>query len=206
MYKILRFFAGILCGFFIIPVNANVCLSYKVKPKIIINPPDYTIEVVQPRKQMDLLHGNVVATLVNNYDIVADVIPVGDGYCVGIKSIDATIGYSDFLVKIDSRHNPNSCSYNAILSHENKHIDAYLSVIYNNKYELYNALYSAADSIIPMFVKEQSDIENTVEKLNDELQSHPDIVLVIQKIHADEEIRNKSIDRQEDYSELKKCL
>lgn len=206
MFKFFNFLFGVLCGCFLISANANECLSYKIKPKIIINVPDYTVEIVQSRKPMDLLHGNVVATLVNNYDIVADVIPVGDGYCIGLKAIDANIGYTDFLVKVDSRHNPKTCSYNAIINHENKHIDAYLSVINDYKYELHNALYSAADSIIPIYVKNQSDIDSAIEKLNKELQSHPDIVLIIQKIHADEEIKNKHIDRIENYTELKKCL
>lgn len=206
MFKIFHFLYGIICLCLVITANANECLSYKIKPKINIDIPDYTIEIVQPRQPMDLLHGNVAATLVNNYDIVANITSVDDGYCVGLKSIDATIGYSDFMIKIDKRHKPQTCSYNAILNHENKHIDAYLSVIDDYKYELHDALYSASDSIIPIFVKKQSDIENAVEKLNDELQSHPNIVLIIQKIHADEEIKNKNIDRQEDYSELKKCL
>lgn len=206
MYKNFGFlsFVFILC--FVISANANECISYKVKPKITINIPLYTQEVIQPKQQMDLLHGNVVATLVNNYDIVADITSVKDGFCVGLKAIEATIGYNDFLVKIDSRHRPNSCSYNAILNHENKHINTYLSVIENYKKQLHDSIYSASDSIMPIFVKEQSQINSAIEKINNELQSHPDVVLVIQKIHADEEIYNKNIDRQEDYSELKKCL
>ena len=202
--RCLPVFFSVFC--IVISANANECLQYKVKPKIVINIPDYTVEVIQPRDRMNLLHGNVVATLINNYDIVADIIPVDGGYCVGLKTIYATIGYSDFLVKIDSIHKPESCSYNAILSHENKHIDAYLSVINDYKTELHNSLYSAADSIMPIFIREQDMMDNVIEKLNDELQSHPDIVLIIQKIHADEEIKNKYIDRQENYKELKKCL
>lgn len=206
MCKFFHFFTGVLCGFFVISGNANECLSYKIKPKIIINNPEYTKNIIQPKYNMDLLHGNVVATLINNYDIITDIHQTKDGYCVRLKSIEAVIGYSDFLVKIDSRHKPKTCSYNAIVNHENKHIDAYLSVIDDYKYELHNALYSAANSIMPIYIKEQSDTDLAVEKLNDELQSHPDIVLIIQKIHAAEEIKNKYIDRQEDYSELKNCL
>ena len=59
---------------------------------------------------------------------------------------------------------------------------------------------------MPIFVKTQNDINDAINKLNDKLQSHPDVVLIIQKIHADEEIKNKAIDQQENYSELKKCL
>ena len=206
MSRIFHFLSFIMIYGFVISANANECLSYKIKPKITINIPEYTKDVIQPRQPMNLLHGNVVATLVNNYDIIADITSVEDGYCVGLKAIEATIGYSDFLVKIDNRHKPKTCSYKAILNHENKHIDAYLSVIDEYKPELYNSLYSAANTVMPIFVKKQQDINNAVEILNNELQSHPDIILVIQKIHADEEIKNKYIDRQENYSELKKCL
>ena len=191
---------------FVISANANQCISYKIRPKIVIDIPNYTKNIKSNEKSKDLLHGNVVATLINNYDIVADITPVKDGYCVGLKEIDVLFGYSDFLIKIDDRHKPNTCSYNAILSHEYKHINEYLSVIDDYKPELYKSIYYAADSIIPIFIKDSSDINTTIDKLNNQLQSHPDIILTIQKIHADEEIRNKYIDNDEDYSELKKCL
>lgn len=186
--------------------NANDCTRYKITPKITINVPDWAKTVVQPNEPMDLLHGNVVATLVNNYDIIADYTRIKGGYCIRLKEVEATIGYTDFLVKIDNRHNPQSCSYNAILNHENKHIDAYLSVIDEHKQELYNSLYSATDSIMPIFIKEQSEMDSVVDKLNDDIQKHPDVVLAIQKIHAAEEIKNKNIDVDENYSEIKKCL
>ena len=186
--------------------NASDCAIYKITPKITIDIPNWIKQVVQSNKPMDLLHGNVVATLVNNYDIIADITSVEDGYCIGLKAVEATIGYTDFLVKIDNRHTPQTCTYNAILDHENKHIDAYLSVINEHKKDLHDSLYSAANSIMPIFIKKQSDIDNVIDKLNDELQNHPDIILIIQKIHADEEIKNKAIDQVEDYSELKKCL
>lgn len=207
MCKKLHIFSVVLCSFFVgFPAHANECVSYKIKPKIIIKIPEYTYDVIQPRQTMNLLHGNVVATLVNNYDIIADITSVDGGYCVGLKTVEATIGYNDFLVKIDKRHKLHSCSFNAILAHENMHIDAYLSVIDDYKTELYNSLYSAADSVMPIFVEKQSELNNAVEELNDELQSHPDIILMIQKIHAAEEIKNKKIDQDEDYSALKKCL
>lgn len=207
MFKKVCFLSFLLFAFgFSNIANANECSVYKITPRITIEVPDWTKSVVQSKKPMDLLHGNVVATLINNYDIIADITSVEDGYCIGLKAVEATIGYTDFLVKIDSRHNPKTCSYNAILNHENKHIEAYLSVIEDYKKELYDSLYTAADSIMPIFVKKQSDISGEIDKLNDKLQNHPDIVLIIQKIHADEEIKNKNIDRQEDYSELKKCF
>lgn len=200
-----RFIIGFLL-IFAMSARADDCLDYKLKPRIDIETPDWTKEVVQPLTPMDYLHGNVIATMVDNYDITADITPIEDGFCVGLKSVAATIGYSDFLVKIDLRHSPDTCSYDAILSHEDEHIRAYLSVIEDNKTELYNAVYGAADSIMPVFVRTESEISDAVDKLNTELQSHPDLIIAKQKIKAAEEIRNKRVDQVDTGAALKKCF
>ncbi len=203
MYK--KFLFILLSGV-ISAARADDCIDYKLTPKIVIDSPDWTKEVVQPLSPMDLLHGNVIATMVDNYDIIADITPIEDGFCVGLKSVNATIGYSDFLVQIDIRHVPDSCSYNAILSHEDQHIRAYLSVIDDFKADLNQSVYSAADAVMPIFVPLQSDIPAAVDKLNEKLQQHPDVVLIKQKIKAAEEIRNKRVDEYNNSDMLKKCF
>ena len=162
--------------------------------------------MVQPLRYLDLLNGNVSATLVDNYDIVADITNIEDGYCVTLKSVFATVGYSDFLVQIDIRHVPETCTYNAILSHEDEHIRAYLSVIDDFKKDLKDAIYSAADSITPIFVRSADDIDAAITELNAELQAHPDLILVKQKIKAAEEIRNKRVDQHDTGQSLQKCF
>lgn len=184
---------------------ADDCLSYKLNPIVNLSVPEWSKSVVQPLQPMDLFHGDVIATMVDNYDITADITSIEDGFCVGLKVVDAVIGYSDFLVQIDIRHNIDSCEYNAILSHEDEHIRAYLSVIDDNNKLLKDAVYSAANSITPIFVKKSEDIEDALDKLNNKLQSHPDLILAKQKIKADEEIRNKRVDQNENNSELLKC-
>ena len=181
------------------------CVGYKKIPAVYIDIPDWSKSVVQPNQPMDLWHGNVVATLVNNFQIDADVIGVDGGYCVGLKSVNAEFGYNDFVVNIDIRHRPNSCEYEAVLAHEDKHIKTYLSVVDEFKGEFQKSVYSAAQSIMPRFVKTKQDAARAVEDMNNELQSHPDLVLVKQKIYAAEEIKNKQIDREETGEELKKC-
>ena len=182
------------------------CLSYKLTPKITLDVPQWSKEVVQPLRHMDLLHGNVVATMVDNYDIVADITNIEDGYCVALKSVFATVGYSDFLVQIDIRNAPESCTYNAILSHEDEHIRAYLSVIDDHKKELMDSIYTAADSITPIFVRNANDIDAAINELNAELQAHPDLILIKQKIKAAEEIRNKRVDQHDTGQSLQKCF
>lgn len=188
------------------PVLADDCLPYKLIPKIILETPSWTKEVVQPLKEMDLFHGNVIATMSDNYEIVADITNIEDGFCVSLKSVYADVGYSNFLVQIDIRHQPNTCSYNAVLAHEDEHIRTYLSVIDDYKKELQDSIFNAADSIMPIFVRNESDIEYAIDELNAELQAHPDLILIKQKIKAAEEIRNKRIDQMDTGQNLKKCF
>ena len=187
-------------------VYADDCLDYKLTPIITVKTPVWEKSVVQPLKHMDILHGNVIATLVDEFEITTDLTSIEDGFCVSLKNIDVTLGYSDFLVQIDISNRPNTCQYNAILQHEDQHIRAYLSVIEDNKNMIKQSIQSAADSIIPIFVKNESDIESAVDKLNDKLQNHPDIILLKQHIKADEEIRNKYVDLNDSGETLKKCF
>ena len=194
--------------FFIFPVScfANDCVKYKQTPKININSPIYNKTVIQSNELMDKFHGNVVATLVEDYDIAVDLFHAERGYCVVLKSVDALIGYNDFSVKIDSSHKKGSCSYNAILNHEDKHINAYLSVLDDLGTDVKNSVFNAADSVMPIFVPLREDIDSAIEEMNYEMRRHPELILMKQKITAAEEIRNKRIDQNEDNHELKSCF
>lgn len=205
MYKFILLF---LYMFLFMPnvMAGDDCLDYKLTPSIVIHTPIWQKEVVQPLTPMDVLHGNVVATMVDNYEITTDITSIEDGFCVSLKRIDATIGYSDFLVKIDISHRPNTCSYNAILSHEDEHIRAYLSVIEDNENLLKQSISLAANSITPIFVRNQNEIESAIDKLNEEIQTHPEIILLKQHLKADEEIRNKHVDLNDSGETLKKCF
>ena len=187
-------------------IASDDCLNYKLIPYITIKSPLWKKSVVQPLYDMDILHGDVIATMVDEFEITADITSIEDGFCVALKNIDVLIGYSDFLVQIDISHKPNTCSYNAILQHEDEHIRAYLSVIEDNQNLLKQSIKSAADSIVPLFVHNNEDIESAVDKLNAELQNHPDIILLKQRLKAEEEIRNKYVDLNNTGETLRKCL
>lgn len=202
MFKKILF---LICVFITSVSFADDCLDYKLTPIITLKTPIWQKTVVQPLKPMDVLHGNVIATLSDEFEITTDLTSIEDGFCVALKNIDVTIGYSDFLVQIDILHQPNSCSYNAILEHEDQHIRAYLSVIDDNQNFIKQSVQFAADSITPIFIKQESDIESAIDKLNEKLQNHPDIILLKQQIKADEEIRNKYVDFNDSSETLKKC-
>lgn len=202
-----RFILSILFIFLPYAVVANDCLDFKVKPTVSIVKPSKNISVVQPDESMNLsVHGNVVASLSEQYSVVAEMTFVKTGFCVTLSEIDMTFGYDDFIVKIDKSYAPNSCAYNAVMSHEQQHIDTYLSVIDDFQGELKQALAVAADSVMPIFIEKKSEFDSALEMMNQELQAHPDLILVKQKIKAAEEIRNKKIDQVEDGSGLMKCF
>jgi len=182
------------------------CLNYKINPRITVSAPEWTKQVVQPLRVMDYLHGDVIATFVDNYDITVDVTDIEGGTCVALKSLDAVVGYSDFLVQIDIRHLPDTCSYNAILSHEDEHIRAYLGIIDDVRTELHTAARAAADSIMPVFVTSRDEIDAVIDSMNDQIQSHPDLILVKQKIMAAEEIKNRTIDANDNGQRLQMCM
>ena len=202
----LKYLFSVLYIMISLPVMADDCLEYKKIPRVLLNTPDWGKTVVQPRTPMDLWHGNVIATLTDNYDIVVDINPVDGGFCVALKMVDAIVGYNDFLVQIDIRHIPETCTYNAILKHEDKHIKTYLSVIDDFKPELQQSIFSAADSIMPIFIKTKDDVDKAVDMINAEFQAHPDMILVKQKIKAAEEIKNKQVDNNETGNDLSNCL
>ncbi len=202
MLKTLMIFLSLI---YITPAFCGGCLTYKKNPNILVDVPNWQKKIVQPSAPLEKLHGNVEANLVNNYELVIEVMPVENGYCVSLKGIDATIGYDNFIVNIDMEYEQNSCAYNAVLNHEDKHIDAYLGIMTEFKSEIHQSLYSAADSVMPIFIESEGNVDAAVEDLNNEFISHPDLLLLSQKINAAQEIRNKQIDNNENNAELFSC-
>lgn len=205
----MKSFLFFLALFFCLVGESNAmddCLDYKLRPNINLSTPVWQKTVVQPLQKMDVLHGDVIATMVDNYEITTDITSIEDGFCVALKNVDAVVGYSDFLVQIDISYKPNTCQYNAILSHEDEHIRAYLSVIDDNTDLLKQSLFDAANSITPIFVRNQSDIESAIDILNEKIQTHPDVILLKQRLKAEEEIRNKRVDQNDNGEQLKSCF
>lgn len=195
----------IFCTLFSVPSIAHGCLSYKITPSVNMTEPEYQTNIVVSETLQENLHGHVSANLINNYELVLDIYPKDNGFCVVLKKIDAIFGFNKFDVEIGDEHQPNSCTYNAVLNHEKKHIETYLGIMDEFKSEIQQSLFSAADSIMPIFIKSESDIDMVFEELNQEFRAHPDLLLVAQKVNAAQEIRNKQIDHNENNAELYSC-
>ena len=205
----------ILC-FIFIPFCAfgDDCVQYKKTPFVTIKNPDWTKTVKLSDEKLDeyigknisfKLHGTTETSLIQKYEVDFNVIPQGDGYCIIINGVDAIIGYEKFLIKIDKSYDINSCEYDAILKHEEKHINAYLSILDDLEPDIKNSIFNAANSVMPMYVPNIQTADLMFEELYHKMENHPELVLLNQKIDAAQEIRNKRIDQDEDHHELKMC-
>ena len=202
--------------FILLPISviADDCVQYKKTPFVNIKNPEWTKTVVLSDDPMDeyngkyfsfKLHGITETSFMEKYEIDFNVIPENDGYCVVVNGVDAIVGYENFLVKIDKSHKENSCSYNAVLKHEEKHINAYLSILKDMEPDIKNSIFNAMNSVMPIFAPDIESIDSLLDDLYKKLENHPELVLLHQKIDAAQEIRNKRIDQDEDHNELKQC-
>jgi len=202
--------------FILLPISviADDCVQYKKTPFVNIKNPEWTKTVELSDEPMDeydgkyfsfKLHGITETSFIEKYEIDFNVVPEKDGYCIVVNGVDATMGYENFLVKIDKSHKVDSCSYNAVLKHEEKHINAYLSILKDMAPDIKNSVFNAMNSVMPIFTPDIESADSLLDDLYKKLENHPELVLLHQKIDAAQEIRNKRIDQDENNYELKQC-
>lgn len=180
-------------------------MKYKVSPSVKIITPEWTKKIAQPDAPMDSLHGTVVASFDEEYNLQVAAQPVLDGYCVILNELDAALGYTDFLVNIDRSHIPNSCGYKMTMEHEDEHVAAHLAAFKSESDNMQKSTQAAADSIMPIFVKSLDGVNSALDKMQQELQSHPNIILMKQKLSASQEILNKKVDERDDGIRINLC-
>lgn len=183
----------------------NNCLEHKITPRIDIANYDWVKKISQPDDYMTE-HGHVQTSLIQENGINVKLISVKGGWCVVLESVDTKIGYKEFDVKVDKKYKKDSCFYNAVLTHEDKHINVHLSVLDNYKKNLFDTLYGAANSIMPVFIDDIETVDNVIDDIGHQLSSHPDVVLILQKINSDLDIQNAKVDLDEDGRDMQKCL
>lgn len=127
--------------------------------------------------------GDVEAVFRAKYDLKMEEF---DG-CTALKSVRAEIGY-DFDIRIDGRFNEGSCEYNAVLRHEQDHINIYMATLRDFAAEFEKALKSAAKSARA-----------------EDIKSDPELVMVLRKIEAEAGVRNRNLDKNPHSDHLAEC-
>jgi hypothetical protein len=79
--------------------------------------------------------------------------PMTNGrHCVVPTKIDVEMGYPLFEILIDNRYRRGTCQYNAILDHENEHVDLFLDVLKRFTPWLESRILTEAGRIKPIIV------------------------------------------------------
>ena len=194
------------CTLLTVPALATPdCLKYKTLPSLEIKVPRASVSVVRPERFMNLLHGNVVATFAEEYEIEYGAQKADGGYCVFIEGITAVIGYTDFIVQIDRRHETDSCEFAAVKEHEDEHIRAHLSVVEDGMGDIRSAISAAANGVLPVWVADEYGIDGAMAGLEEALSGRPQIRLLRQKLAAEREIRNKRVDLNDRGERFRRC-
>ncbi|MCL2749043.1 MAG: hypothetical protein FWE50_03120 [Alphaproteobacteria bacterium] len=203
MKKAVSFFIFTFCfsGF----AFADDCLSHKVSPTVEVIRPEWTVEAMQPSESMDALHGTVAATFEEEYNLSVASEPLDAGYCVVLRSVRASVGYTDFLVRIDASHIPGSCGYDMTMEHEEEHITAHIAALDGEYASIEKTIETAANSIMPVFVKSLDGVDAVLDKMQSDLQNDPGIILMKQKLDVQQEIGNKKVDEHDDGKRINSC-
>ena len=184
---------------------ADDCLQFKTSPTVEVSRPEWTRSVVQPVEPMDALHGNVAATFEEEYNLSVATEPLEAGYCVVLRSVRASVGYTGFLVKIDASHMPDSCEYNMTLEHEDEHIAAHITALSGEYGNIEKAIETAASGVMPVFAKSLDGVDAALDKMQGDLQNDPGIILMKQKLDVQQEIGNKKVDEHDGGIRINSC-
>lgn len=105
----------------------------------------------------------------------------GKFYCVYLDSVDVTVGFQDFDMFIDKKYNKNSCEYNAVLKHENHHIDDSKKALDNIFDELNSTFKNVVNNIEPIYVENADDVPYAFEKIEEKITKDADILKLVEK-------------------------
>lgn len=128
------------------------------------------------------------------------IIPVRGGYCVSLRGVDIEIN-EDFNVTIDKRLKEKSCAYDIVFKHEQDHVDVYKDVIKSNIDKIQKSIKKGLKAIKPVFIKDEKDIPDFSEKIN-----NSDFVSKIRdEIKEKIKTENEKIDERGDSFYIWKC-
>ena len=128
----------------------------------------------------------------------------GKFYCVYLDDVNVTVGFQDFDVYIDKKYQKDSCEYNAVLKHENHHIDDSENALDNIFDELNSVFKNVVNNIEPIYVENADDVPYAFEKIQDKITKDNDIVKLVEKFKKQTTQDADNLDNAPD-DELEKC-
>lgn len=118
-------------------------------------------------------------------------------YCVTVDKITARLGFADTVVYVDRRYAKNSCNYNAIMQHEQGHVEINQQVMLRYIPVIMDRLKRAAGQLKPIYVKDAAGLRKVEQTILNSVNEAADPVL---KAMQDEQVAaHTHHDRPESY-------
>ncbi len=115
-------------------------------------------------------------------------------YCVGLKSVEATIGYKLFRVYVARDLRPGSCEYRTTLDHEQAHVAIYMDQLLQFKPRFENRLQRVAANLKPVQSRSaESGHAYFLRKINSEFRQ------VFRQLNRETDRRQRRLDTPENY-------
>ncbi len=180
------------------------CDEYKKSPDINIEKSQWKINI---NKSQDDLWPKAGYVNVMPFHQIAPKIAYsfnGKYFCVFLDSVDVTVGFYDFDIYIDKKYKKDSCEYNAVLEHENHHINDAVKAFDKIFPEIEKDLYDVVKDIQPIYTENVDDVPVAVDKIRDEIIKSEKLHKLEQKFQEQQKHDAEILDGTPDEM-LKKC-
>ena len=184
----------------------DICSKYKFDTDV--NMKDTTVYEAKIKSSKDNLvdkMGYIESSLSYSLKELFVNIPVKNGYCVSLRSVDIEINTPEFNIIIDRRLNPKTCAYNIVLSHETDHMNVYKNIIKNNIEDIKKSVKNATNTIKPVFISDLNNIETAKSDVLKQIESYSDVKKIKDKITSEIIEKNNEIDIRGDSYDMWKC-
>lgn len=209
MVKVKLFGFFLLCLYVFIPFAAfaeDVCLKYKFDTDVNVkNTTVYNPFIKLSEENMVGKMGETIYQTSYSSKILLINIPVKNGFCVSLRSIDIDINVPEFTIILDKRLKQDKCAYDIVLSHEQDHMNVNKNVINNNIDNIKKAILSAVNGINPVFITDTKDATRIQKEIQEKIESFKDVKDIQQKIKTEIDKNNEDIDTRGDSFKVWKC-
>lgn len=179
------------------------CSKFKFDVDVNVKITNEDIKIKKSDKELVDMLGYAEPQL--SYSVPYQNIPirVHGGFCVALRWVDVNITQK-FDIVLDKNLKENSCAYKLVLQHETDHVNVNKKVLNDNKDYIKKSVRDVANSIEPIFVKDLSEIDKSVdfyEKIKDN-----DIIKKMKSdIKSKIDKENENIDERGDNYDIWKC-
>ena len=194
-------FSVLLCA----PAISGPCDKYKKNPDVNIKKAEWKINVHQTDENLGQKAGYVNVQPFNSFAPKIGYVFNGEYYCVYLDSVESTIGFRDFEIYVDKKFPVDSCEYNAVLAHENHHINDAIAALNNVFPRVKQALQDAANDVQPVYVTDADSVPQVFEKMSNQVQNNKKLMDLVNEFKTQNDRDAAALDSEPDDG-LEKCI